>query len=218
MPLKQSPIHTSLIRLLARHAHASLIVCPLFLTGCGSLINAFTTEDKGIYGGVRWDLKTMVNPPSKECLPYLPMLVVDLPFSFTFDTLVVGEQIYRDLSDGPSVDPLKDWKMIPPEQNFREDKCLAKSFPFEDAIRDDVVAYLNQKAVSYAWDRETLTLKANFTGLSFREDGHGNRAVRIALPWKSDEDDMRIITLIYDSQGHRTQTLTWRRFIRRSMC
>jgi hypothetical protein len=150
-----------------------------------------------VYGGVREDGHVIGGGGSGA------ILIVDVPFSFAADTLLLPLGLYNLRLLPPSVDPLKDWRSwtlrdeeLPPADD-RFGNTLSKNLPVEHpsldgAIKEDYQKYLNKHEPNYFESGPS----------TFYEDGTGQHAVRLRV---GRDGYYWIYTFIYNKSNARTK-------------
>ena len=178
-------MRTNLITLLAALA---------FCSGCGTML---TGSPYSVYGGLREDAHVISSGGSGV------ILILDVPFSFAADTLLLPVGLNNARLLPPTIDPLKDWKSwtpddeIPREARDRFGNILTKNLPpkhapLDNSIKEDYQKYLNKHEPWYFENG----------GSAFYEDGTGQHAVRIRVGCNG---YYWIYTFIYDKSNARTK-------------
>ena len=72
------------------------VLFALCASGCGTTLQASGLYGPAIYGGVRCDILSIAQEPEVAAL----ILVVDLPFSFVADTVILPWSIYNEIKRG----------------------------------------------------------------------------------------------------------------------
>ena len=80
----------SVVRFLA------LLIAAVVISGCGTTFQGSGLYGPAIYGGVRCDVLSIAQEPEVAAL----ILVVDLPFSFVADTVILPWSIYNEIKRG----------------------------------------------------------------------------------------------------------------------
>ena len=152
------------------------IIVLAFCSGCGTVSTGFERNPYPVYGGVRQDAHIIGGGGAG------PIFIIDVPFSFAADTLLLPLGLYDLTLLPPAVDPLKDWKSI-------------SSQP-DNAITVDYQNYLQKHQPGYFV----------MDGVSFYEDGTGQHAVKITV---GREGYYTVYIFIYDKSNVRTKIIRW---------
>ena len=74
----------------------ALLIAAVAISGCGTTFQGCGLFGPAIYGGVRCDILSIAQEPELAAL----ILVVDLPFSFLADTVILPWSIYNEIKRG----------------------------------------------------------------------------------------------------------------------
>ena len=172
-------------------ALAALTLC----TGCKSLVGRMyhRTGPQDVYNGVRLDFVEIGHGDG--------WMILDLPFSFVCDTLLLPYDLTGPL---PYANPLQGWKGVgfwtssPPNRPDQGPAYVVLTWASSprrrphQAITDDVLNYIR-----------TQKLPANVNA-SFWENGTGHHAVRIIVTDRGKQTDY---VLFYNEQNVRIKRL-----------
>lgn len=180
---------------------ASCILLAAFCSGCGTFsAHMYGSPPRGAYYGVRADANLVSQGH--------PGFIIDFPFSFIADTLYLPADLW---SQTPTPDPLKSWKpagAIGCKVGYMS--ATIETLPGYKAISDDVQIFVNKLPV------DTTRYDPNVNSdrricywidrMTFFQDGTGQHAVKIEIPWKGTYWNY---VLIYDKENKRIKKIKY---------
>jgi uncharacterized protein YceK len=159
-----------------------ILIVSVFCSGCGTVSTGLNRNPYPVYGGIREDAHAISGGGSGV------VLIIDVPFSFAADTLLLPLGLYDLRYLPPSVDPLKDWNSWSP----RDEQSRS--------IKDDYRSYFNKHEPGYFEDTA-----------SYYENTAGQHAVRIRVGrngyytvyiFEYDKDNVRTKIISYANGGY----------------
>ena len=194
----------------------SMILC----SGCGSVVSRINSPNANpVYSGMRSDFHSIANNHGMNSEIWNRAIwVLDVPFSFTADTLWLPFDLY-DLSERrPSVDPLLGWKSVPAPTAVPGNKAPVEKTPFNDKITEAVDAFIKKKGFKFGPQSSVVLKNPHRLGsMRFYEDETGRHAVEMFIPLDDMASHVATYILIFDKSDALVKVIKYKEH-HRSMC
>lgn len=192
----------------------STVIILVFCSGCGTFISGFNSNPNRVYGGVRQDVRA-----TGDGYAYM---IIDAPFSFVADTLLLPFDLYRLSEMPPSVDPLKGWNSWTswdeephpaiyggPQHILVNPAQPVKHSPLDKTVTDDYQSFIQKLKFQHGPESEDFGVYGG--SIVFFEDRTGQHAVKIVIPCNNLDDSVTYI-LIYDKSDIRRKVIKYKYF------
>lgn len=192
--------------------HHSIFLSALIVLapGCSSILTRMAAPNSNpIYAGVRTDANLAMNKDiERKHTAFLALVAIDVPLSFTFDTVALPFDLYKLTQIRPSTSPLKDWTEIPAAN---VDLDGPQNCPLQGTALINLKSFIKNEKLNYGPSAKATTPPDHsIQFISFYSKGSGQHAVEMLVPLGVHQEGFNVYILFFNESGEITKTMKYK--------